>query len=105
MEAGKLTGLIVGGLIFVAGIVIVCVPFQTSGLIRYYEPEQKLSCRPAIMIVWSGTTASENAVEYACAGPARTRLIFGGGSAALVSVAVGVTAGLLLPRRSTHTGV
>jgi hypothetical protein len=104
VESGKLTALVLAGLIFIAGVVFICLPFHTIGLIRYYEPEQKVSCRPAVLIGWTGTNPSQNGVQSACGGPARTRLIFGGGIA--VAVAVGVTAALLLPpRRRTHSGV
>jgi hypothetical protein len=102
VDEGRLAGLVLAGLFFVAGVVWICLPFHTTGLNANYD-QQNMSCRPALLIGWVGTNDSQSAVGQACGGPARERLIFGGGTALLVAGTV--TAALVLPRRRTHNNV
>ena len=112
MDPGKLTGLVLAGLFFLAGFVLICLPFHVSDVNLNNGPGQTVSCRPAILIGWAGANDASfgpdsgrgyDVVRYACGGPARERLIFGGGIALLVAGAV--TAALVLPRRRIRGGI
>jgi hypothetical protein len=74
------------GVFILAGVLLICLPFHTSGVMSDYEP-QSVSCQPAIITGWTNP-------DSVCGSPARERLIFGGGTA--LAMAIGATAALAL---------